>query len=208
METFTDQKNFVLQHVLGSIDKYILGDLTVLDEIQPQEDGLKACAVPTAMVILSAIEFIGFLIKTNGKLGETMENIDAALSYNDYFPDIYKAKTKLISIVYRHGMMHSAFPKHIFNNDYYAVCKSQSSDLFIKHRVGSYNINSLNVNTLSKDFKTFFHKFKQEIESTSDESFIGSIYNKFMRSKIKVDDEYIYSISEPQTTMPIINANN
>ncbi len=137
---FEEKINFIKEHILGSIERYIIGDLIALDEIQPDEEGRNGCAIPTAMYILSAIEFIGFIVAKDNKIGNSEANIGAAFNYKNYFPDIYRENSEKLVKVYRHGMMHSVFPKHTFKEDYFAICKCESQEQFYE-KYGTYHPN-------------------------------------------------------------------
>jgi len=71
-----------------NIYPHIMGDLKLLDTLQPETHG-NCCAVPTAMLILSSLDFIGFILKSDGSPDATEENIQTALSYSDYFNSTY-----------------------------------------------------------------------------------------------------------------------
>ena len=42
------------------INRYVIEDLKVLEKIEPDADGLGACAVPTAMTVISTMDLLVF----------------------------------------------------------------------------------------------------------------------------------------------------
>lgn len=162
-----------------NIYPHIIGDLKILDNIQPLTHS-NTCAVPTAMLILRSLDFLGYLLRENGSLEESEINIQTSIRYKDYFSktcynqDIIKDLT----VFYRHGMMHNFYPRQT-SNKIYGLHKSEKNELFEIYKVDNQSIISLNVNVLSNDFKIFVDKLYEEVKITSDEIFLENITKGF-----------------------------
>jgi hypothetical protein len=84
----------VLELFEDKIYPHIIDDLKILDDIQPETHG-NSCTVPTAMLILSALDFIGYLLRPSGKLDDTETNIKTAFTHKNIFhPSIQKMQLK------------------------------------------------------------------------------------------------------------------
>lgn len=175
---------------INHYEKHIFEDLITLDNIQSENGN---CSVPTLMLILSSLELFGFLISSNAKLGDTKVNIRNAITFNNYFDSsVYDSKTiDLLVDVFRHGVMHSFYPSQR-NNQIFGVKKGEGS--FLWEDVG--NVKSLNVNVLSKDFKTFYRRLYHHIQKSTDKSMLEQIVKSFERTKIYFPKPF------PQTTIP------
>lgn len=159
----------------------ILGDLTILDTIQP---GLNqnGCTIPTAMLILSSLDFIGFLLRDNGNSDETEKNITIAIRYNNYFPVAYTPDViKDLVIFYRHGVMHTFYPRQT-SSKIYGIHKSSGVDLMEMLSLEGHQINSLNVNVLSKDFRKFVESLYDEVKTTTDDKILNNILSGYKRT--------------------------
>ncbi len=183
-----------------NIYSHIIGDLRLLDNIQPETHG-NGCAVPTIMLILSSLDFIGFMLKENGNPDETEVNIKTALVHNSYFnPAIYTEETiRELIIFYRHGVMHTFYPRQT-SNKIYGLHKSPSASLIEQVESEGYTITSLNVNTFSNDFKVFIDRLYQEVKNTSDEKLLTRI-NKGYKVTYPVELTQS-STTTTQTTIP------
>jgi len=160
------------------IYKHIISDLIILDTIQPSTS-ISACSVPTAMLILSSLDFIGFLLRPIGILSDSEKNIMYALKYNGYFKEQYNDEViKTLVTTYRHGMMHSFFPLQK-SGKIYGIHKSENKFLIESIEIENNYISSLNVNVLSTDFKRFVDELFQEIKSTIDPTIISNMYKSF-----------------------------
>lgn len=161
-----------------NIYPHIIGDLKLLDDIQPKTHG-NGCTVPTAMLILSSLDFLGYLLNPKGNPDDTEENIITAIQHNKYFPVLYTADViKNLVIIYRHGIMHSFYPRQT-STKIYGIHKSDNTLLLENLVSEGHNIISLNVNVLSFDFKSFIDKLYQEILATSDTVILDSILKGF-----------------------------
>ncbi len=59
--SFELKKQNVLNFYKTFIEDFILGDLKVLQRINPNpKTGLEGCTIPTAMTIISSIDLLGF----------------------------------------------------------------------------------------------------------------------------------------------------
>ncbi|MCR8560853.1 hypothetical protein KXD93_24560 [Mucilaginibacter sp. BJC16-A38] len=158
---------------------HIIGDLDELDNIQASTNR-SACAVPTAMLILSTLEMLGYLLKPGGRSGASLNNIKFAIKYNRYYPQAYSTSTiKDLVTIYRHGMMHSFFPSNQTTNQVYGIHKSPNTVLMENITITATTIKSLNVNVLSKDFRQYINSLYSEIQSTTDGVLLQGICNKF-----------------------------
>lgn len=182
-----------------NIYPHIIGDLKILDTIQPETHG-NGCSVPTAMLILSSLDFIGYLLNPQGNPDNTEENITVAIEHNNCFPATYTGEViKNLVIFYRHGIMHSFYPRQT-STKIYSICKSDNHLLLEDVLSEEYNILSLNVNVLSKDFKVFIDKIYQEVLSTSDSGLLESISKGF--KVINSESLKTSPIATTQTTIP------
>jgi len=184
---------------------HIIGDLKLLDFIQPKTHG-NGCSIPTAMLILSSLEFIGYLLRPTGNLDDTQGNITTALKHNNYFPDTYTTEViENLVIFYRHGIMHSFYPRQTATK-IYGIHKSDNILLIENLVCEGHNITSLNVNVLSLNFKAFVDKLYQEVFITDDTIILESILKGF---KLRYP-EYLTNTSPTtdQTTIPYgVNSN-
>lgn len=189
------------QWVIELFDKHIyshiIGDLKLMDELQPH-DNQNTCAIPTAMLILSALDFIGFLLRKGGKKDESEENIKTAFTYNGYFADSYSTEIVQDLIrIYRHGIMHNFYPiqKH---GKIYGIHKSDKQSLFEMLFEDDQAINSLNINVLSQDFKSFIDSLYHHINTKKDSQIIANIISKYSERQISKESPTVTT----QTTIP------
>ncbi|UOE49359.1 hypothetical protein MTO98_33740 [Mucilaginibacter sp. SMC90] len=176
--TIEENRKSALRLFDENIIKYIVGDLELLDTIQPQSNG-NSCAVPTAMLILGALEFIGFLIIEKGRLGNAEDNITIAIKHGNYFPATYSdSVVKTLAHTYRHGLMHSFFPQQR-SDQVFGIHKSDNRKLFETFDKTGDSVISLNANVLSDDFKQYVNNLYIEIERTSDAYLLANIANAF-----------------------------
>ena len=176
---------------------HIIGDLKILDNIQPITHG-NGCAVPTAMLILSSLDLFGYLLKSDGKQDSTHENIRFALEYEKYFPEEYNSIAIDKLILYRTGMMHSFYPRQT-SKDVYCLFKSDSKVLFEEILLEGRQVISLNVNVLSDDFKTFVDNLYNEIKTTNNTAVLENMYKGF---KIRYPEISISLTTSAETTTP------
>jgi hypothetical protein len=182
-----------------NITPHILGDLKILDGIQSETHG-NSCAVPTAMLILSSLDFIGFLLREKGNSDETEINISTAIQHRNFFPPIYtKNVIKDLVIFYRHGMMHTFYPRQT-SSKIYGIHKSPGKDLMELETIEGHQINSLNVNVLSEDFKNYIQSLYSELKTTADEKLLQNILNGFKR--VYPENLTTSSSTTTQTTIP------
>ena len=182
-----------------NIYPHVIEDLKILDTIQSDTHS-NTCAVPTAMLILSSLDFLGFLLRSSGNINETEVNITTALQYNKYFPPTYTSEViKDLCISFRHGLMHTCYPKQT-SSRIYGIHKSQNLELLEQKSISGYNLVSLNVNILSTDFKNFIDKLYEEINSTQDINFLENINNCF--KLIYPEELTTSSTTTTETTIP------
>lgn len=183
-----------------NIYPHIMGDLKILDSIQPTSNGSGGCTVPTAMLILSALDLIGYSLRQSAKLDDTEGNINSAMNYNHYFPALYDPDViSTLIIFYRHGLMHSFYPRQT-KTKIYGIHKSENSTLLETISNQGFSITSLNVNVLSKHFKQFIDSLYSEIKITGDQILLDNIYNSF---KATYPENFTTSpITTYQTTIP------
>lgn len=181
---------------------HIIGDLKVLDGIQSPAY-LNTCAVPTAMIVLSALDFIGFLLQTNSKLDNTKSNIKFALKYNEYFPKEYNDVTiNELVVFYRDGIMHHFYPRQT-NSKAYGIHKSSATCLFETVQNKDQQIRSLNANKLSKDFKVFINKLYEEIINKSEDNILFTNMKKGFKMVYPINISEPSISSTPETTSSI-----
>ncbi len=175
----------------------IIGDLKILDTIQPESHG-NGCAVPTAILILSSLDLLGFSLRSEGKTDDTQTNITTALQYKNYFPSIYSSDViNNLTIFYRHGLMHTFYPRQT-STKIYGLHKSNGTELLEEQSIHDKKITSLNVNIFSRDFKSFVDKLYAEINSTTEIDFLENMQKSF---KVIYTEE-LASSSTAQTTIP------
>lgn len=160
------------------INNYIIKDLEVLKSIKPNEFGLGACTIPTAMTIISTTELLGFLLKEDGKTGESKNNISYFFNYpkKSLFPPSYGTDVIDKLFNYRHGMMHHFFPK--YRADFAGICKDENnSNLFISQSINGRYQDSLNVTVLANDFLEAIGKLNEFLKTTDEERILDTILN-------------------------------
>jgi hypothetical protein len=183
-----------------NINQEIIGDLNILDKIQPETHG-NGCSVPTAMVILSALDFIGYLISENGNLRNSGRYIEKSFKYNDCFPRVTYTDEVIKTLIcfYRHGMMHSFYPIRT-SSIVYGIHKSNQTDLFEVIAQHGQDVTSLNVNVLSNDFKNFFNRLRDELSTTTSDYILKTIAKRFQLVGSMVSHS---STATRKTTIPI-----
>jgi hypothetical protein len=192
-----EKRKQILQLFDEKICKHIIGDLNILDGIQP-ETHANGCTIPTAMLILTSLDFIGYLLRRSGKLDETEVNLACAFKYNGLFPSTYSDDViQKISHFYRHGMMHSFYPRQT-SGQIYAIHKSNGSLLFEQANSNGVPVTSLNVNVLSSDFKNFINQLYDEIKITQDEALLDQMLKTF--KNIRPDSISTSSLTTSTTT--------
>lgn len=192
-------RNEIIQKIFeGHIFKDVLTDLKILDSIQPEIHG-NSCAVPTAMLIFSTLDFIGYMLRKRGSWSDSSANIKAALKYKNYFPKSYDQLIKVVGTVYRNGMMHGFYPQE-HNSQLYGIHKSKNNCLFENLSSPIGNIRSLNVNVLSEDFKKLINSLYEEIRTTQDKEFICRLHGSF--KKLYSVEIISSSTTTTQTTIP------
>jgi len=165
------KKNRLMQFIINNVDTYILGDLSELEKIENKQF---TCAIPTAMLIFSTLDFIGFLLKKKGSKLKTAENLREIFCNKKYFPKVYKDFIEILVKTYRHGIMHEFYP-HNDENCMYAFHKSANhSELFYNSNLDGKEIVSLNVSVLADDFKNFLKTLKKEIKQSHEDSVLVS----------------------------------
>lgn len=168
-----EHKNRIANLLERNIFPYNMGDLAILDKIQP-ETHKNTCAVPTAMLILSTLEYLGYNLKINGDKNDTSENIKEALN-SPYYPVRYtNDEIHQLIVINRHGLMHWFYPKQ-FGNQINGIHKSKNNDLFEQIEEQDKNITSLNVNILSDHFKQFIDNLYSDVKTGMDETGSGFV---------------------------------
>lgn len=177
-----------------NIYPHIMGDLKILDSIQPTSTS-SGCTVPTAMLILSALDFIGYSLRQSARQDDTEGNIKSALNHNNYFPGLYDSEvSSTLIFFYRHGIMHSFYPRQT-KSKIFGIHKSENSTLLENILSQGFSVTSLNVNVLSKDFRQFVYSLYSEIKVTSNQILLDNIYKSF---KITFPENFTNS---PTTTI-------
>lgn len=156
------------------IKDYLVGDILELEKIKKNEyTGLRGCTIPLAMTVFSGVDLLGFLFGNNKKTDETENHFFEffRISESSFIKNQYnKVNIKKLAL-YRHGIMHTFFPK--FQGNKIGICKSDSESLFITDSF----IESLNVSVFSNDFKIAVSYFEELIMKNSDEKFFDNILN-------------------------------
>jgi hypothetical protein len=186
------------------IKGYLLQDLLVLDKIKKNEkSGLGACTIPQAMTVISGIQLLGFLFGNNKKTNESKEHIYNFFEVTkDVYPNEKYSESDIKKIVqFRHGMMHSFFPKLYAKS--IGICKSESENLFIRDLIENIEIESLNVSLLSSDFLLAVDYLENMITEQTDEVFFENI----MTSLRELEYSNLLATTTTVTTMNIITQN-
>ena len=139
-----------IQELFSFLEINILGDIMTMSGIKKGTSDFKTyCAVPEALSLFAFSDLVGSLI-SNEKNENTSKNLE--LFFLEYFDDEYKLYFPILKKIYRHGIMHSYFPKSI----YWGISKIYPEDdkLFIE--------NSLNVNKFTKDVLKAYDHFKND----------------------------------------------
>ena len=111
---FLDARNRMQNFFANEISKYVLPDIDRLtNEIRPDNQGLKGCTVPLAMMLFALIDLFGFLMRGDERANkrDTKRNFEYLLSESSLFPEVYAANWEQILKLFRHGVMHQFFPK-------------------------------------------------------------------------------------------------
>lgn len=198
-QNLSQNRLLAIQIFEENIIPHILGDLNILDEIQLTTHE-NSCAVPTAMLILGSLDFIGYLLRESGNKNESEKNLTTAFNHKKYFPEeLYNSEViKNMTIIFRHGVMHSFFPNQK-NSHVYGVHKLENDKLFEVYRLYEKQIFSLNVNLLSKHFKLFVFKLYKEIQETND----PGILENFSKSYSYFYPSNLSKTITSKTTIPI-----
>jgi hypothetical protein len=102
------------------IKDYLVGDILILDNIRKDEDtGLGACTIPQAMAVISGIDLLGLLFGNNKETNDSEKHIFEfyRITKQAYKNDQYSVENIKKIVSYRHGMMHSFFPKFKSENN-------------------------------------------------------------------------------------------
>lgn len=192
--TLEEKRRKVFNFFDNFIENFIVKDLEILGFIKPDKTtGFGGCTIPTAMVIISSMELLGFLLNKSGKTGESGKNISFFINYENLFPTYYNADATDKICNYRQGMMHHFFPK--FKGNFSGICKdSSNTNLFIPHLISGQSEDSLNVDVLHKDFIIAKNRLRVLLEKTDDEN----VFDDFLRGLKNLD----YSLAiYPATTL-------
>lgn len=150
INTTLQQQASEIKSLFVFLDENIIGDIVTLSNIEKGVNNAKTyCAVPQAQCLFSFCDLLGYLISKNKDV-ETTKNLKEFFSkycdsnYTVYFPILKK--------IYRHGIMHSYFPKSI----YWGISKNISSDDNL------FKGNSLNVKKFALDILYAYKKLKDD----------------------------------------------
>ena len=131
--------------------------------------------IPHCVLLFSIIDVIGFLLSTENKLSNTTKN------FKFFFSHLKLSRQEELILVklYRHGMVHSFFPKKKFGVSYFS--KNPEDELYFMVN----GIITLNVNFLIKITKL---RFESILEDQSVHLNINIQFKKLLSS----DDKYIF----------------
>lgn len=204
MSTQSD-KDIAERYFVHPLEEYILPDVESLLSIK-REGRNGQCGTPMAMLIVSALDFIGYVIMPGSseekkvKANESTANIIYALEYNKLLPSIYQESETIrrITIVYRGKLMHHSFNMASYKNNEYGITRSESESLFDEtpERI------LLNVNIFAKDFSQYVRTLINEVRGTNNAQLLNNVKNSF---KLR---ELIMNHTESSTTIPPGNIKN
>ena len=160
------------------IKDYLVGDILILDNIRKDEDtGLGACTIPQAMAVISGIDLLGLLFGNNKETNDSEKHIFEfyRITKQAYKNDQYIFENIKKIVSYRHGIMHSFFPK--FKSENIGICKSESQELIIKQSFGDIDIESINVTILTRDFLLAVSQLEIMLAESSVDLFFDNILN-------------------------------
>lgn len=162
MQSFFD--NEICNFVLPDIDR-------LTNEIRPNEQGLRGCAVPLSMMLFSLIDLFGFLMQPdqNANKRNTRRNFEYLLSESGYFTETYSANLHMILTLFRHGIMHQFFPKAS------GIAKAGDNKplIFVNE-----NIPTLNVDVLSADLVRAIDHIRANVLNGNDSDLILRMNNR------------------------------
>jgi len=141
------------------------------NEIRPNEQGLRGCTVPLAMMLFSLMDLFGFLIRPeqNANKRNTRRNFEYLLSESGYFSEVYAGNWELIIVLFRHGIMHQFFPKAS------GIAKAGiDAPLIFTH----VNKPMLNVDALSVDLVEAINQIRTDIFSKNSSNLILRMNNR------------------------------
>ena len=160
------------------IQDYLVGDILILDKIRKDKNtGLGACTIPQAMAVISGIDLLGLLFGNNKETNNSKKHIFEfyRITKQAYKSDQYSVENIKKIVSYRHGMMHSFFPK--FKSENIGICKSESQELIIKQTFGNIEIESINVTILTRDFLLAVYELEIMLTESSEDLFFDNILN-------------------------------
>ncbi|KIC90004.1 hypothetical protein [Flavihumibacter sp. ZG627] len=160
------------------VDGYILGDLEVLMKIEPDANYNKGCAIPAAMVILSASELFGTLLTPNPQEKEGAIYLKRFME--DYMPQISVLDRDSIVYNYRHKIMHIFFPK-FSGKKMYGVTKIPNQNILIAKDSVYRNLNLVLFNEY---FQQAVSDLKTKIFHEKNESIINTIFSNLFDDNI------------------------
>ena len=163
--TMTNNNTALANFFKTVISYYIVPDLKRLrHEVRPQGEQAQAgCAIPTAMLAISVLDILGYLMRTevNAKKHETGKNIKHFLCNTSLFPNVYEKWSDIIVELFRHGIMHQIFPKAC------GIAKPSPAN----HQIIFYtdkDTPNLNVDVLVDDLLTALEKLQTMVQSDPD----------------------------------------
>jgi len=164
----------------NEISNFVLPDIDRLtNEIRPNDQGLRGCTVPLAMLLFSLIDLLGFLMRPdqNANKRKTRRNFEYLLSESRYFSETYAENWKMILELFRHGIMHQFFPKAS------GITKAgRNTPLIFMHE----DKPTLNVDALSTDLVEAINRIRGDIISGSGSDLIVRMNDRL--GKLAKDD--------------------
>lgn len=155
----------------NEISTFVLPDIDRLtNEIRPDEQGLRGCTIPLAMMLFSLIDLFGFLMRPdqNANKRNTKRNYEHLLSESRYFSDTYAKNWQMILRLFRHGIIHQFFPKAS------GMAKAGINNPLIEHK----NKPTLNVDILSTNLVEAINQIRADIISGNDPNLILRMNNR------------------------------
>lgn len=154
------------------IDGYILTDLKIMMDIQPDDTGNGGCSIPAAMTIIAAMEMLGTLLNDEPKNEDGRIYL---LSFMESYTKISPKNRESILSNYRNKMMHVFFPRGENNNKNYAIAKFPENQTEVIKREGDKRV--LSVQVLYKHFIEAVEQLRTEIFQKEDETIIATFFD-------------------------------
>lgn len=125
-------KDEIVHFFENYILKYIVNDLKRLDEIQPDRDGLGACAIPQAISTFAVADLIGYLINKDESKEVTKMSFLGLLKNTNYFKAFGDSEVEQDFFIYLRDNVRSMLV-HRFSLSRFDIIKDDIDFLFLQN---------------------------------------------------------------------------